>query len=57
MENEVMRQLLLISMPVTDYPDELRSCSIKVVNVEYDAGTGKSPWPPEGTDHSSYAQV
>jgi hypothetical protein len=52
-----MRQLLLISMLVTDYPDELRSCSIKVVDVEYDAETGKSPWPPEGTDHSSYAQV
>jgi hypothetical protein len=57
MENEVVRQLLLISMPVIDYPDESRSCSIKVFDVEYDAETGKSPWPPEGTDYSSYAQV
>jgi hypothetical protein len=55
MENEVMRQLLLISMLVTDYPDELRSCSIKVIDVEYDAETGKSPWPPEGTDYSACA--
>jgi hypothetical protein len=32
-DEEVVRQLLRCPAPVTDYPDELKSCSIKVVDV------------------------
>jgi hypothetical protein len=57
MEIEVVRQLLLMSTPVTEYPAESQSCSVELFDVEYDAETDDSAWPPDGTEYSVCALV